>query len=45
MAPMVAGITKRLIIEIASEMELFRPFMSFSAVFLLGCVGDLRVVS
>ena len=40
MAPMVAGITKRLIIEIASEMETFSPFMLSSAVFLLGSVSD-----
>lgn len=36
MAPMVAGITKRLI----TEMEDFSPFMLLSAVFL-GCVSGL----
>lgn len=44
MAPMVAGVTKRLITEMASEMENFRPLMLFFAVFLLRFVGDLRVV-
>ena len=44
MAPMVAGITNKLITEIASEMEDFKPLMLFSNVLLLGCVSDLWVV-
>ena len=34
MAPMVAGITSKLITEMASEIEAFRPFMLFSAAIL-----------
>ena len=34
MAPMVAGITKRLITEMASEIEALRPFILFSAAIL-----------
>ncbi len=34
MAPMVAGITKRLITEMASEMEAFSPFILSSAAIL-----------
>jgi len=34
MAPMVAGITSKLITEMASEMEDSKPLMLFSAVFV-----------
>lgn len=44
MAPNVAGITNKLITEMASEMDAFRPLMLFFDVLLLGCVGGLWVV-
>ena len=43
MAPMVTGIAKTLIIEMASETEVFNPFMS-SAAAILEIIGYNTVV-